>query len=515
MKIRLLSLLVIFFLFGVVFITLQKYENSFEKSSNKPTENIGKPKAEFGQFTINVKDPVWDRENTFINYSLYKRSGLGPVVKTIDEINGNVSSKSKIILLLGDSFVWGDGVSDPNMSIAIRLQDELNSRGKDSYRVSVLAKNGASTYNFVDLLTKKVVDEINPTAIVYAYYINDTIPNFNEKIICGDTYVCKKFSPQTSSTYQNCVNGKTGFLNRIIHFLGHKFPLSSNDLLIRLCDSTLEHLKKSTYDEEYLWANPWENPWIGKWEDSLDILRERFPERNFFISQLYFLPVQEKVNNFIHSRFAKYGFIDVDMNSTLQVLGKYDTPEIRINKVNNHANSILTKAYAEDIASAILNVDSEKGSKVLSEPSFSLISSTVPSNISFSRDRLESKFTFAPDKDFTFDHVISGNPLPKQYTLCAELGYPFIRINLNRFLPSGNITLRLNGSKTYKVGYFYYNEDYEEKYVYLGLVKGSLSFSLPKSNGSSLTIGIDDKSMCSLDKEISTGLISGSLSFTN
>ena len=458
MKIRKIAFLVTLTTLLLPLPILSFIESGTSLKSNNPINYLGTESKPFGQFTNIAKIPIWDRENTFINYNLFKRQGIGPRLLSVDESNHSLGYKPIKVLLIGDSFIWGDGVSNINTSTGIALQDKLDELTKPGlFHVILFAQTGASTYTYLDLLDKKFLDETKPDAIVYAYYTNDSIPNFDESIICkSKLYRCEKFSPQTTPTYQNCIDGKTGLLQSAIRIiLRPLYPAVSQKLLLNLCEPALKKLKTSSYDDQYLWDHPWSNPWINTWKEALYLLRNKAPKTPFYISQLYYTPVSPAADKFYHTNFKSAGFTDIEMSSTKEVLKTHFTPELALNPVNNHANFILTTAYAQDIATALTknynpsqNPDFSLGPDF--KKRFNLISTTLPSNITISQNT-PSYFSaeFKLDRKHFFPHKVTGVEAGHQFVSCALLDHPYLQFNLSRYLTKGTLTINSSRKDLY------------------------------------------------------------------
>lgn len=78
------------------------------------------------------------------------------------------------ILVIGDSFVWGDGYANMNDLWWRQLQRELNRRGYWDVEVSALGWCGAATQDEFYWLSKKDwVNKLKPDVIVWGYVAND------------------------------------------------------------------------------------------------------------------------------------------------------------------------------------------------------------------------------------------------------------------------------------------------------------------------------------------------------
>ncbi len=80
--------------------------------------------------------------------------------------------KSKRILVMGDSFVWGSGYANMNTIWWRQLQRELQRRGYNDVEVIAAGMSGASTKMELDW-AKKLVPIYKPDAIIWGYVTND------------------------------------------------------------------------------------------------------------------------------------------------------------------------------------------------------------------------------------------------------------------------------------------------------------------------------------------------------
>ena len=467
----------------------------------------------FGQFTETVKIADWDRENTFINYHLYLKEGVGPDITTIDERNNNFNNKAKRVLVIGDSFVWGDGVTDPGMTVGMRIQDELNAMSKPGkFMVINKGKSGASTYNHAEYFTPEKIKELAPDLIIYTYYVNDTVPNFNEKMICGDKDVCNQFSPQTAPSYRACIAGEDDYLGKFVKkIIRPNYPSLSSRLLVRKCDAIYQKLLKSKLSDEELWSNNKMNPWFSTWKKAVATLAQNTEGIPTYLAELYFNLPKEENDREVLNVFKDSGFKVIDMPGALSIIKKNGNAVLALNPVNSHSNSWLTKSYAQDIAKTVMEdqkklAESQEAEEYKTE--FNIMSSTLPSNLLIKENTSNSAFLSVPrfKSSDAFPHLIAGEKLPDQFVACMDIGYPHIQLNLNRFFKGDKIKISSSGYKgELTLGYYYYASNFKPIYKEVGLIKNTTEVIFPVvNNGILLTIG--DKNIengCSLNKVIS------------
>jgi lysophospholipase L1-like esterase len=108
------------------------------------------------------------KENSWRNWASKEKplwtSSLYPVDK--------VCSKQKRILVLGDSYVWGDGYANLNDIWWRQLARELDRRGYDSVEIIAAGYPGASTKEELKY-AESLVPEYNPDLIVWGYAGDD------------------------------------------------------------------------------------------------------------------------------------------------------------------------------------------------------------------------------------------------------------------------------------------------------------------------------------------------------
>lgn len=79
---------------------------------------------------------------------------------------------SKRILIMGDSFVWGDGYANMNDIWWRQLQRELTQRGYDRVEVIAAGLNGASTRQQLEQ-AKNIIQIYKPNLVIWGYVTND------------------------------------------------------------------------------------------------------------------------------------------------------------------------------------------------------------------------------------------------------------------------------------------------------------------------------------------------------
>ena len=84
-------------------------------------------------------------------------------------------SDKKRILVVGDSYVWGQGYSNANYIWWQQLRNKLMENGYNDVEIVAMGMYNYSTYQEMLMLKKAdIVNNINPDLIIFSYVINDT-----------------------------------------------------------------------------------------------------------------------------------------------------------------------------------------------------------------------------------------------------------------------------------------------------------------------------------------------------
>lgn len=103
-----------------------------------------------------------------------------------------VAQKPNRILVMGDSFVWGDGYANMNDIWWRQLQRELMHRGYNDVEVIAAGLNGASTHEELEQ-ARHLVHTYKPNLIIWGYVTNDpderVVKNFDHRLANEDAIV--------------------------------------------------------------------------------------------------------------------------------------------------------------------------------------------------------------------------------------------------------------------------------------------------------------------------------------
>ncbi len=117
----------------------------------------------------------WRQENTRLLNDIKKRNWAdekNPIWRSEGFPVEEKCPKSKRILVMGDSFVWGSGYANLNTIWWRQLQRELQRRGYNDVEVIAAGMAGASTKKELEW-AKKLVPIYKPDAVIWGYVTND------------------------------------------------------------------------------------------------------------------------------------------------------------------------------------------------------------------------------------------------------------------------------------------------------------------------------------------------------
>ncbi len=117
----------------------------------------------------------WQQENARINENNFAKILLAPdewIWRSQGFPTIEAPKKSHRILVIGDSFVWGDGYANMNDLWWRQLERELRRRGYDDVEVIGLGACGASTRQELERL-HAVLPRYRPDLVIWGYVTND------------------------------------------------------------------------------------------------------------------------------------------------------------------------------------------------------------------------------------------------------------------------------------------------------------------------------------------------------
>jgi len=236
------------------------------------------------------------------------------------------------ILVLGDSFTFGNGVKDFNMTYPKKLEEILNNNSSVDFEVINAGVGGSNTEDQLILLKTKGI-AFNPDIVMLGYYINDTDKEEDNKPIFHKENKIFKAIDKVM-----CAHFFSWYLLRMkIHHTITPFTymprITSKDHLLyheKIFKEMVDYLKKRniefivaifppvSYDEDKMDKTQWD-VLIGK---SLSHMRSLCIKYNVKYVDMY--KVTDKMRD-------KYGALNVS-------------------PFDSHPNEILHQAFAEELA---------------------------------------------------------------------------------------------------------------------------------------------------------------------
>jgi hypothetical protein len=138
---------------------------------------------------------AWVRDNDLINQNNYRKNVITRDDWTWHSAGHPVSIErhtARRIMVISDSWVWGDGYANMNDIWWRQLARELLRRGYADVEVLGVGKRGASTHDELDQL-RKVFPKYRPDLVIMGYVTNDAdehqVPQFDYRILDRDPFV--------------------------------------------------------------------------------------------------------------------------------------------------------------------------------------------------------------------------------------------------------------------------------------------------------------------------------------
>lgn len=396
--------------------------------------------------SLSRPDPAWARETLFlINSHLNRTPGMMP--RGQFERPRHLNPDRIRVLVFGDSFSHGWALADPDANWPVLLERSLNESTKPgTFEVVVLARPGASAYDhgaWVAALQR------------------------------GDRSLLKAPSSDIDLLTEPFDVVVLGFLNN------DRLPIDGPG-------TSTAFGRELVIDQDYyleLQTNRRENPYQEELKDALSQMR-RFAGT----TPLLWAPLEQRwPQSVIEENRALYeeaGFIPVDMEATRTLHDRYQITELSVTSSDSHPSPALTKAYASDVAPAVLEqVQPERLKQAMNNAvpvEYHRISGVLPtwldvevhptrSNVRVTLGTLDAATSFkhcgsnySPRPELrqvctaTDQYVeISGKRYPHQAFPCSMLGRPYLHIQTD---PShvGGVSVSVRTTDRTKVDVFAY-----------------------------------------------------------
>lgn len=258
--------------------------------------------------------------------------------------------ESKVrILILGDSFVWGDGYENSADLWWKKLNVELRDRGYDNIDIYAAGQCGSSTEDQLFWITKtNMIEEIKPDMIIIGYVYNDAqrytieykngeyagryfrVAINNEKL-----FNCKRMAqvfPNVGYLLENMINNKINTYRNFDDTTGYPGSIWPA--------KTVEGKELEDYDYEVV--DPLGEFCVG---GGIPTIAVTLPVGNY-------LDMQKEIYDAVMPLFEKagIGFYNLYDKNFEELLETYSNDDLMINPVNTHPGRRLTTYYAECVA---------------------------------------------------------------------------------------------------------------------------------------------------------------------
>lgn len=270
------------------------------------------------------------------------------------------------ILAVSDSYGAGAGLYNFDFSWPGTLEHNLFNAGFN-VEVDKLVRNGADFLDYLEMLSSKNIELINPDIIVLSVYKNDLLLPIKK----------------SDSLYIKCIKNGYGD-NFLENFSKRKFPFIYSSILARKCD--LNKLKAKYGDlvgeTNYLMLE--DAPFADVYKDSMKKILENANGRPVVIQPLFRYEEYETIKNYL--QFMKsIGFIlpEYDSIEILKFSKKYNREIDALRPVDLHYSRLYNLYLSKISLNAIIKILSDRG-----YTRSTILFDEVPSIIRFTPERL-------------------------------------------------------------------------------------------------------------------------------
>lgn len=402
---------------------------------------------------IEVSDPyLWQRENQFLLMDQARRVGWGPDL--VDQTPREMRGDPLRVLVVGDSFVWGQGVEDLDNRWDKILQRELDVRTRPgTFEVVALGKGGSSTMNMAEWFSQDRVTRLDPDALVIGFISNDFWPTFTEKHFCVKLNLCVPDGGAPAvdcgprCDIAACLLGEGTPLGWFLRdVMNPRYPNVTTWLLHRYCDPDRIASRRGLLTEHDSIDDPKSSPYWSLFEEAVQGLGDAGGDIPRFVVHTRTRPFFLDRLDPTEAVFLEHGFRLTPMTATYDVIKAHDSRDLVVNPADTHPNALLTSAYAVDAAQAIVEQFTERIAAMKPVPAdmAPIVSNYLPTSMSPEPAGDKSfSFLFDPESASRLGQgaraTVNGTSFPRQLVPCARMGRPHARIMLDRSLPAGSI----------------------------------------------------------------------------
>lgn len=362
----------------------------------------------------------------------------------------------KRILVVGDSYIWGDGYANANHIWWQQFRQKLKENGYNDVEIVAAGVGGYSTQQEFEnvIKNKQLIDLVDPDLIVIGFVNND--PEFRD---------------ENYETYFKVINSGDLFYdsdNFFINKYKELFPFSYNGLCLLLYD-------KFEYNEtfhDYFGLGYWtwlsiisSGYWLDNYETEVVKPLKNYLENNLGIPYFFYItyndiePGIEDIMNMFEDNNIKYYFAPYYFVN--KVYDEYYNVDLAINPANNHPSVVLCKNFAE-VLTRILESDYPEilGQKGIYAPNFN-INDWMPHMLNVHKESVD-----------TYSFVYPASDTEKAF-LTLPVHKPYVKLNLEEPLIISNISIEGNNIEEIEVFVNKINKDlgYDDQNLYsLGIL---------------------------------------------
>ncbi len=421
-----------------------------------PLSSAFSPATDGDTAMVSPREPLtdqlaWEREADFLSRHIEFLQGTGPNLRVRPDALVTPTQSTKRILVVGDSFVWGEGHQDLEQRWHRRLQAELDERaGLGTYEVTALGRRMTSTVRISEWLSPELMKELRPDAVIVTYSANDVIPSFEEKRYCRKLGTCLETDDANSviggrvnKELLTCMRGEDGVVGWFIrHALNPYLPRLTAKVVARFCDPDRINAEKRLETESDGGNNPTASQFWPDFVDAVNVIGV-----NVSGTPLFVMPALNHIGDAVAAvaplrEFSRAGFVVIEPSATRTLLDSFpvDSRSLWVSPSDRHPGPRLTRAYASDAADTLLKVLPPVAPSVASAAKgpTSLVTGWLPAQLQLEETDGAASLTLpipCPNCSYAVENWkvnSSGAGRPTQQVPCAALGRPHVRIGLSR-----------------------------------------------------------------------------------
>ena len=369
----------------------------------------------------------WDAEDERILKNIFERVYCDPLMRLKHWRKPSIEKSKTRILVVGDSYIFGDGLSNFNDTYWMQLRRRLQEFGYRDIEVLAIGECGWGTKQAFEAL-RPVAPKFNPDLIIWAYVPNDPDEKAYKQAENDEAWAEYHSSLPKSDLWYNLCEHLSDYLPRLSPVLSkhrHEALIARTpppaELGYQYCSWVYklyspENLKR--YEKtlkkvaDFSKAHKTPHLFVG-------LTRHHLLDDRFFVKT-------------ISELFKKYSLPFIDLGPGLEQMhlqrfGKI--PPFDANPSNGHPNRFATRPYA-DLTIAILEKSYSHllPKKASFEPSFA-INDWVPHDL-----KVESQ----EGEKFTFTYPEVSNPLVLQ----MPFERPYVQLNFEFPVELSSVGLR-------------------------------------------------------------------------